>query len=127
MDQVWPSTTTPHIREFRAYFAVRVDPLCLDACFVGDMFEHLWTLVFIAHLSHEEADLVERVRYLVAQLIDEERLTRLGRSNDERELIEECVLTIKFPVELHNAHTFLVLSKILQLLVNGLLWLDVVG
>ena len=91
------------------------------------MDEHLWTLVFIAHLSHEEADLVERVRYLVAQLIDEERLARLGRSNDERELIEECVLTIKFPVELNNAHAFLVLSKILQLLINGLFWLDVVG
>ena len=52
------------IGKFRADFAVRVDPLCLDVCFVGDMFEHLWTLVFIAHLSHEEADLVERVRYL---------------------------------------------------------------
>ena len=100
---------------------IGVDPLCLNACFVGDMFEHLWTLVFIADLSHEEADLVERVRYLVAQLVDEERLARLARSDNERELIEECVLTIKFPIELHNAHAFLVLSKILQLFINGLL------
>ena len=115
------------IREFRANFAVCVDPLRLDACFVGDMFEHLRTLVLIADLSHEEADLVERVRYLVAQLVDEERLARLGRCDDERELIEECVLTIKFPIELHNAHALLVLSKVLQLLINGLLWLDVVG
>ncbi|CBK23826.2 uncharacterized protein [Blastocystis hominis] len=84
-------------------------------------------LLATSHLSHEEADLVERVRYLVAQLIDEERLARLGRSNDECELIEECVLTIEFPIELHNAHALLVLSKVLQLLVNGLLWLDIVG
>ena len=65
------------IREFRTHLAIRVDPLRLDACFVGDMFEHLWTLVFIADLSHEEADLVERVRYLVAQLVDVERLPDL--------------------------------------------------
>ncbi|CBK21485.2 uncharacterized protein [Blastocystis hominis] len=84
-------------------------------------------LLATSDLSHEEADLVERVRYLVAQLIDEERLARLGRSNDECELIEECVLAIEFPIELHNAHALLVLSKILQFLVNGLLWLDVVG
>ena len=58
------------ICEFRSYFDIRVDPLRLDACFVGDMFKHLRTLVFMAHLSHEEADLVERMRYFIAQLID---------------------------------------------------------
>ena len=115
------------IRKFRSNFAVRVDPLCFDTCSIGDMFKHLRTFVFITYLSHEETDLVERMRYFIAQLIDEEWLARLGRSNDECELIEECVLIIEFPVEFHNAHTFLVLSKILQLFVNGLFWLNIVG
>ena len=37
------------IRKFRSSILVCVDPLCLDACLVGDMFEHLRALVFIAH------------------------------------------------------------------------------
>ena len=92
------------------------------------MFKHLRALVFIAHLSHEETDLIERVRYFIAQLIDEEQLARLARRNDnQRELIEKCVLAIEFPIEFHNTHAFLVLSKVLQLFINGLLWLNVVG
>ena len=53
-------------------FTIRVDPLCFDSCTIGYMFQHLWTLVFIAHLAHEETDLVKRMWNLVAQLVDEE-------------------------------------------------------